>query len=126
MPTNPTPEEKPSFSTITLHGKQLKLKFDAAAYYRFSKEGGDLEEIKSALDDSRLGLAKAFANIVLLAWAMLKAESASAYRTPEALAGLFFPKQDEAGMLQLAEIVKSDLAVFQPTAAPDDTDNNNQ
>lgn len=90
---------------IVLKGKKLKLQYDAKALYRFSKEGGNWEDLKLIKNGSREGRARSMFAMTVLIWAMLCDDSRIDCPTPEDIAVLLVPAPDKSISLQIAEIM---------------------
>jgi len=97
---------------LKLKDKELKVKYDAAAVYRFSKLGGNVEEIKNIVGGDRERAGRAFFNAVAMAWAMLAEDSRDEYREPEDLAPLMLPLPPKSFFDGLASVIKEGTAAM--------------
>ncbi len=88
---------------ITIKGKTFKINLDGGAYFRYGREGGTSSDF--SIDKNRAP--EAFANSVILTWAMLDDAGRAEYPTPEKFAELFLPTPSEEMLKSLAEEIRS-------------------
>ncbi len=91
---------------ISIKGKKLSVEWDAAAFFRYERAGGTVEELQALADKSGSSAAR-ISTVVILVWAMLKDESRSEFPTAESLASLFIPRFDVATAELLGEIISA-------------------
>lgn len=89
--------------TIKVNNQEIKIEWNATAFYLFGKNGGNIEEI--APPKATQNGACSFANIVILLWAMLDAESRVKYPSPESLAGILLPLPNAQTMALISEVL---------------------
>ncbi len=96
---------------IKINDKELEIKFDSEAMFRYSKEGGDKRLLEGK--GKEISEDKAFFVLVLFVWAMLKGDSKEIYLTPESLSALFFPLPNEKVIEEIYSYLQSDLNEFE-------------
>lgn len=88
---------------ITLKGKKFAIKWDAKAFYRFGREGGDIAQFNAKAESS----AVVFANSAILLWAMLDDDARAKYKSPADVAELLIPAPDAKSLAVLNEAILS-------------------